>query len=143
MPNHKIFRRVSHTPEYRIWACMIQRCTNPARDNYPRYGGRGITIHPDWLHDFHAFYSYVGPRPTPQHTIDRIDNDGHYEPGNVKWSDKTEQRNNMPDNLTVEYGGVIRPLLEVCKELGVPYLRAYKRRKRGWPDADLFKPLHG
>jgi hypothetical protein len=73
---------MSKTPEYRTWASMIARTTNPNSDNYIHYGGRGIVMCAGWRNSFEQFYADVGPRP-PGHTIDRIDADGNYEPGNI------------------------------------------------------------
>src|SRR5882724_8534937 len=108
-PNHNL----SRTPEYRSWSGIIQRCTNPAKEHYENYGGRGITLHPAWRHDFLAFLAHVGPRPTPKHSIDRINNDLGYVPGNLKWSTITEQRKNTTNNLWISYHGQRRLLCEV------------------------------
>lgn len=90
----------SGTVEYRAWIAMKTRCFNPNAHGGHRYSGRGITMHPAWVHDFVAFRDYLaaalGPRPTPAHSIDRIDNDGHYVPGNLRWATKSEQRRNQP-----------------------------------------------
>lgn len=83
------------TPEYRAWSLMKDRCLNPASANYPYWGGRGIKVHELWQRDFPAFFAHVGRRPSPKHSLDRIDNDGHYEPGNVRWATKKEQRANQ------------------------------------------------
>lgn len=83
-----------HSPEYAAWIAMKDRCLNPKSDNYSYWGGRGITIYPEWASDFEAFYTYMGPKPTTQHSLDRIDNEKNYEPGNVKWSTKLEQTHN-------------------------------------------------
>jgi hypothetical protein len=91
-------RRTTHgakgTPEYGIWCSMIQRCENPNDAAYPRYGGRGITVHPEWRADFAAFLRDVGHRPSPELSLDRIDNDRGYEPGNVRWATAKQQANN-------------------------------------------------
>jgi hypothetical protein len=82
---------------------MKDRCLNPKSSNYADYGGRGITVHPDWIKDFPRFLSDVGHRPTSQHSLDRINNDGNYEPGNVRWATKKEQRANQRE---YDYGAV-------------------------------------
>lgn len=86
--------QVNKLPEYGAWTGMIQRCTNPNNHKYPIYGGRGIQICARWRASFAAFREDMGPRPSAQHSIDRINNDGNYEPGNCRWATKTEQSNN-------------------------------------------------
>lgn len=71
-----------------------QRCLNPASANYPAYGGRGITVCEEWQKSFDAFLEHVGPKPRPDMSLDRINNDGHYEPDNVRWATDKEQQNN-------------------------------------------------
>jgi hypothetical protein len=73
---------------------MIQRCRDPNAENYPKYGGRGIRVCSRWQKDFAAFLADVGPKPSPRHTLDRIDNGGNYEPGNVRWATPKEQAAN-------------------------------------------------
>jgi hypothetical protein len=79
----------------RIWNAMKSRCTNRNQPHYERYGGRGVKVCDEWNASFEAFYRDMGDPPTPQHCIDRIDNDGPYEPGNCKWSTPAEQRMNQ------------------------------------------------
>ena len=97
---------LSRSPEYRNWDHVIQRCTNPNANHYDRYGGRGITVCEEWLKSFEKFLSYVGPRPTPKHTIGRIDNEGNYEPGNVKWETRKEQSTNRCNSVKLTADGV-------------------------------------
>lgn len=77
--------------EYYLWMQMRSRCSNPKNKSYPYYGGRGIHVCSRWQGDFEAFLADVGPRPTAHHTLDRINNDGNYEPGNVRWATRSEQ----------------------------------------------------
>jgi hypothetical protein len=90
---------LSKTPEYRVWAYMIQRCHNPNHQSFPYYGGRGISVCPEWQDGFEPFYAHAGPRPSPKHTLDRYpDNDGDYTPGNVRWATRKEQAANKRNN---------------------------------------------
>lgn len=77
---------------------MVHRCTNKKVPFWSRYGGRGIAVYGPWESDFQAFLDYIesdlGPKPTPAHTLDRIDNDGNYEPGNLRWATPSEQQLN-------------------------------------------------
>ena len=88
---HTTERRTS--PEYGSWRDMIQRCTNPRRKDYPRYGGRGIRVCKRWLNSFTAFYADMGPRPEGR-TLDRREVNGNYEPGNCRWATAHEQAQN-------------------------------------------------
>lgn len=86
--------RGSRPPEFDTWLHMRARCFEPSSLDFKNYGGRGITVCKEWQRDFSAFFNYIGPRPTAGHSVDRIDNNGNYEPGNVKWSTRKEQANN-------------------------------------------------
>lgn len=86
---------MTESSEYKIWGKMRDRCNNPASTHYRNYGGRGIKVCERWQHSFLAFYEDIGPRPDPSYSIDRIDNDGNYEPGNVKWATRHEQAINQ------------------------------------------------
>lgn len=81
------------TPEYTAWLNARVRCNNPNNPQYKDYGGRGIAFCDEW-DDFATFLEHVGPRPSPELTLDRIDNDGSYEPGNVRWATRSQQQNN-------------------------------------------------
>lgn len=86
---------MSNTPEYKAWFEMKRRCYNKNRKGYKNYGGRGIKVCDRWLESFENFYEDMGDRPSPNHSLDRIDVNGNYEPSNCKWSDRTEQNYNQ------------------------------------------------
>jgi hypothetical protein len=123
----------SETYLYRIWTLIIQRCRNPNNPAYPRYGGRGITICDQWRESFEEFASSIGDRPSPTHSIDRINNDGNYEPGNVRWATKEEQGNNSRKNHLLAFQGVTRTISQWEKETGIPQKRILARiAQQGW-----------
>lgn len=141
MLKHGAARKGARSPEWQAWWTMKVRCTNPNVINYERYGGRGITVHPSWLNDFPKFLKDVGFRPSPEHTLDRIDNEKGYEPGNVKWSTREEQNRNKRSNIWVEINGRRMILKDWARELGVNYKRAHERIQSGWDATEaLLKP---
>lgn len=85
--------RGTHTPEYEVWKNMLQRCGNPKNPRYPDYGGRGIAVCDRWL-KFDNFLADMGLRPNPELTIERINNELGYQPGNCKWATRSEQQRN-------------------------------------------------
>lgn len=129
------------TPEYRSWQGALRRCYTPDEQHYPNYGGRGITVCERWKGSFEAFLADMGYKPSMDHSIERIDVNGHYEPGNCRWATKREQRGNRRCTLRIEWAGTLRPLSEVAQEQGIPYYLAFGRFKRGWPVARIFSQL--
>lgn len=116
----------SRRPEYRIWMSMKMRC---APGGHPRYAGRGIRVHPEWEKSFDTWFAYMGPRPSDQHSIDRKDNDGHYEPGNVRWATRVQQANNVRRRNERRYSIMGREykLSEIAAQTGIS-IRVLRRR---------------
>lgn len=125
--------RGSMAPEFTVWRCMIRRCTKPQARDYPRYGGRGIRVFPDWIGrgGYELFLAHIGRKPTPQHSIDRIDNERGYEPGNVRWATVGEQNRNRRSTIKITLDGRTQCLKDWCRELGVSYRRASKLLAQG------------
>lgn len=119
-------------PEYGIWCAMKDRCNRQANRNFKDYGGRGIKICPEWDHSFDAFFSYVGARPSKHHSIDRIDNDGDYAPGNVRWATQSQQARNTRIAKTVSFNGETLHLLEWAARYGIGYSSLNYRLAHGW-----------
>ena len=120
-----------HPREYKSWENMRERCNNPRQVNYRMYGARGITVCERWAR-FAAFFEDMGKKPTAKHTVDRIDNDGNYEPGNCRWATPAEQSRNMRTNGYVEWNGQRMLLLDVVKQFGISRNLVYCRLKLGW-----------
>jgi hypothetical protein len=130
------------TAEYAIWHTMKARCLNPKDQGYKGYGGRGIGIHEPWVNDFMAFYNYVGPRPTPLHSIDRINNNGNYEPGNVRWATRKEQSRNKSHTRLITFDGETMCLTDWAQRLGMAQ-GTLVFRLRHWPIQRAFtQPRH-
>lgn len=131
----------SDHPEYGIWQGMWERCSNPNHKHYAGYGGRGITVCERWK-DFDQFLSDMRPRPTPQHTIDRKENDGPYAPENCRWATRSEQSRNTRRAVYVEFDGRRVLLVELAAEMGLTYAAIYGRLRNGWAlDEALTTPV--
>jgi hypothetical protein len=124
---------LTNTPLHGIWCQITQRCTNPSNPAFPNYGGRGIKMDEGWQASFVAFRDAVGDRPTPKHTIDRIDNDGPYAPGNVRWVSREVQARNRRTNRLITANGITRTLAEWIALSGLAATTVERRLKRGWP----------
>lgn len=106
-------------PEYEIWKAVKARCNNKNGINYKRYGGRGIVVCKRWSKSFENFYKDMGSRPSLDYSIDRINNDGNYEPGNCKWSTRIEQANNTRTNRFLTYGNETKTLAQWSRKFGI------------------------
>lgn len=117
---HGFAARDHQAPEYKIWKAMKTRCYNENAEQYPDYGGRGIRICAEWLASFDRFLSDVGPRPSPDHSIDRYpNNDGNYEPGNVRWATRIQQSWNSRRVRVLSHNGDTLPIAEWSRRTGI------------------------
>lgn len=134
-------------PIYKIWTGIKDRCTNSAGSHYTRYGARGITICNEWQDSFESFYSHVSQLPhfgEKGYSIDRIDNDGDYEPGNVRWATGTTQSRNRRTNRLITFDGVSRTVAEWAETLDIGGDTLRYRLGAGWSVRDaLFTRPHG
>lgn len=121
---------MTNTPEYKTWDSMKERCNNPNSSQYLNYGGRGIRVCDSWYNSFEAFYRDMGPRPSDKHSIDRRDNDGHYDPGNCRWALMEVQANNKRNNVNYEFNGSRMSLSKIARETGIPQQTLYSRINR-------------
>jgi hypothetical protein len=129
---HGEARHGRQTPEYRAWGSMIARCYDTRSPSYSDYGGRGVTVCDRWRDSFEAFLSDIGRRPSPHHSVDRLNNDRGYEPGNVRWATKLEQTNNRRTTVFVEFQGERLSVSEIARRVGMSDAVLRKRLARGW-----------
>lgn len=118
---HLVKHGMRYAPEYKTWCRIIYRCENPKAINYERYGGRGITVCPEWRVDFLAFYNDMGNRPSRTHTLERKNNMLGYSKDNCVWATALEQANNKRNNVMVEFSGRVQSVAAWCRELGLEY----------------------
>ena len=129
---HGHTRNYQQTPEYRAWTAMKTRCLNPNVKCYKWYGGRGIRIHTPWIDSFATFFAYVGRKPSPKHTLDRIDGNGDYCPGNVRWATQREQTSHTSQSRLITYRRQTLPITEWARRLNIPRERLAHRLNKGW-----------
>jgi hypothetical protein len=117
-----------------IWSSMIQRCCNPHCREFKYYGGRGIRVCERWLEaqGFANFYADLGPQPFPRAGLHRVDNDGHYEPGNVIWATPHTQSRHRRSNRILTYGGCSLILTDWAVKVGMKPVTLKKRLRKGW-----------
>lgn len=127
----------TQTRIYNIWHGMKKRCYDKNQRVYPKYGGRGITVCPEWESSFDAFYQWAMRNGySDDLTIDRIDNDGNYEPGNCRWVDMKVQCNNKSVNHTITAQGKTKTVSEWARSLGVRPTVIFARLDRGWSEEE-------
>ena len=120
------------TREYRCWVDMRSRVLTKSNDAYKDYGARGISICERWS-DFSAFFEDMGPSPTKAHTLDRINVNGNYEPGNCRWATPREQAINRRDTILLTYNGETMCMKDWARKLGMSYITLGGRIRSGWP----------
>lgn len=123
--------KMSKTSEYKLWINIIGRCCNPNTPYFKNYGARGIVMHDEWRDDFMSFLSCIGLRPGRGYSLDRIDNDKGYVPGNVRWANKRAQSHNMRKNNILTHAGRSQTLTAWADEIGVVPSTLHYRLKEG------------
>lgn len=132
---------MSNSKFHHIWKGIKQRCLNVDNPEYKNYGGRGIKMYEPWLHDFQAFYEYISQLEhfgEERYSLDRINNDGNYEPDNLRWADAKTQNRNKRSNILVEYNGEWLPIVEAAEKAKINKQTLW-RRIRVDGDSDPFR----
>lgn len=132
---HKKYSVSSRSKIYGVWNSMKNRCYNPNAINYSDYGARGVIVCSLWKEDFGAFYEYVSKLPhygEDGYSINRINNDGNYEPNNVEWSNLEEQANNKRNSRYITFNNQTHTLAEWARLQGISYMALAHRLYRGW-----------
>lgn len=115
-----------YTPEYSSWSSLRGRCNNKENPKYPRYGGRGITVCDRW-NSFENFFLDMGVKPTPEHSIERLNNDGNYDPDNCIWATREVQSNNQSTTRYYDYKGTKVKVVELAKIACIAHSAMYQR----------------
>jgi hypothetical protein len=132
---------MSKTSEYYTWAAMKDRCFNVRNKKYADYGGRGITVCAEWTGSdgFRSFLFSVGRKPGKSYELDRIENNGNYEPGNVRWAKRADQNRNTRRNRLVEHAGRTWCVVELAERYGLNRSTLTKRLNSGWSVEEAVK----
>lgn len=127
-----------NTQEHEAWRNMIGRCERKSSREYHNYGARGIKVCERWRHSFPNFLADVGPKPSPKHSLDRYpNNDGDYEPGNVRWATWQEQSRNKRSNQFLTCRGITLTVTDWATRLGVSTGGIRARVRKGWSDEEI------
>jgi hypothetical protein len=130
-------------PDYGCWTNMKDRCLNPRTKLFPWYGGRGIKIHQPWVDSFQSFITYMGNRPSGLYSIERIDNNDGYVPGNVRWATDKEQANNTRKcHWLRDQDGSMLTLSQLAERHGLNRKTITSRIRLGWPEDKLAVPCN-
>lgn len=133
---------MSRTAVYKVWASMIGRCCNPSDAAYQHYGARGICVSPVWRESFESFLKDMGPRPSALHSIERLDNDGNYEPGNCAWIMQAAQAQNTRRVRRFKFRGSVLTARQLSEHYGIPLKSLIRRIEAGWPlERAVLEPL--
>lgn len=133
--SHKVitvYKDLSHSPTYRSWYAMLQRCNNTKEMSYKHYGARGISVCDSWMLSYQDFLQDMGERPSLEHSLDRIDNNGHYCPENCRWATRVEQLNNKRTNVHIDYNGQSMTVAQWARHIGIKTQTLRMRLYRGW-----------
>lgn len=129
----------TYPAERAAWHSLKNRCGNPNSSRYSRYGGRGITVCERWF-SFENFLADMGPRPSAEHSIDRIDVNGNYEPSNCRWATAAEQSRNTSRNQWLTLNGKTQCLSDWAKEIGITISTLRERMDRDWSNDQILRP---
>lgn len=123
---------LSNSPEYRIWRGIIDRCVRQNSTVYRYYGGRGIKMCHRWRGSFLQFLADMGERPSTKHSVERIDNNGNYEPNNCRWATSAEQRRNSRNVRLIQHDGLLLCVPDWAKRIGISPSSLHGRLQAGW-----------
>jgi hypothetical protein len=141
---HGFSPRGQRMPEYMVWVGIKTRCYNKNDHNYQKYGARGIQMCERWRDSFPNFLEDMGRRPSDDHSIERIENSGNYEPGNCRWATVEEQANNRRSSRIIEFNGHRRTLAQWARSTGLSQDALYMRLHKGWAvERALTQPKRG
>lgn len=130
----------SRTKVYRAWQQMKQRCFNKKNKGFGHYGGRGVIVCARWRDSFENFYKDMGEPPTKNHSIDRINNDGNYEPNNCRWATIKQQNQNQTKTIYLTYKGKTKTISEWSREIGISIQTMHSRRRLGFSVERILEP---